>query len=79
MALKDWKKIGSFPEEVSFTNKKTSHTIHITDDSTYDSPNLYDVLILTSRYYLPGTKTLYRKTLTKSQALKFAKSYMRKH
>ena len=80
MATKDWKKLGNIKDgEVAFINKKNSNSIHITDDSSYDAPNQYDVVVLSSKTIRKDTKTLYRKTLNKSQALKFAKSYMRKH
>jgi len=80
MALKDWKKFGNKSDgDVNFYNTKNAHSIHITDDSSTDSEQ-WDLVILSTRYYTLGTKTLYRKTIsTYQRALKFAKSYMRKH
>ena len=80
MALKDWTKVGNFVDgDISYINKKNNHSIHITDDSTFISPNLWDVVILSTKIYTNKTRTLFRRILSKLEALKFAKQYMRSH
>ena len=79
MALKDWKKVGNkLDGDISFYNKKTLKSIHMTDDSLIGGDE-WDLVILSTKYYTKNTKTLHRKTYTYSQALAYAKAYMRKH
>jgi hypothetical protein len=80
MALKDWRRDGTKADgDVAFYSKKNNTSIFITDDSS-DESEQWDLVILSTRSYMPGTKTIYRETIESySQALKFAKSYMRKH
>ncbi len=67
MALKDWKKIGKiFP---SWEKQKIHESISIFKDK-----NIYEVYI---NYGNRSDKKIFFKT--NSQALKFAKSYMRTH
>jgi len=71
MALKDWKKVPNFDIWASITFKKNNNYIVIRQQ--YYSSNTYywDV-------YLNRKKIFYA-IKTKSQALKFAKEYMRTH
>ena len=70
MALKDWKKTISKRDEIEFRRKKY-------DGSRYDN-EIAIILGTNDRWHLhiPDKNIVYT---TKSQALKFAKAYMRKH
>ena len=70
MALKDWT---NARDKNEFYNKKTKETIII-----YDLAGRTGYWIK-SNYFMGGKRRLYKHFKTKTQALKFAKSYMRKH
>jgi hypothetical protein len=72
MALKDWKKSGSN----KYHNKLKGITLHIGVDNPVHPkiPNKYWVYL----EYI-GKVDPAKRFKTKSQALKYAKSYMRKH
>ena len=71
MALKDWVKLERiFP---AWLNKKTDEQIYIFSD-TKNNKKVYNI---TSNKYRTTFNNEFN--ITKSQALKFAKSYMRSH
>ena len=69
MAIKDWKKLTSSKNGLTFWNKKKDWTIHV------------NKVYLEKKWYVNEERghinTTYFKN--KSQALKYAKAYMRKH
>jgi hypothetical protein len=71
MALKDWKKTRYVHDKndtwIDYTNKNTGSKVHI---FRY-AKNNWSINV--------NSSILEREVKTKSQALKFAKSYMRKH
>ena len=72
MAIKDWKKVGKY----SWKNKKIDATLHFTlipnKDITYVNYAEFDIHNLWKNGFS-------KRFNTKSKALSFAKSYMRKH
>jgi len=78
MAIKDWKKIRDSTNIKVWKNKKTGKEIFI-DSDTYrnqDDSVLFGVNNNPTRRFGEGMSSSNR---SKSQALKFAKEYMRKH
>jgi hypothetical protein len=72
MATKDWKKLRVIPDShmvVYYRNTKTDESLHITEVRWQSS--FY--VSVSSSYWTDS------KFKTKSEALKFAKEYMRKH
>jgi len=70
MALKDWKKIEDDEIGFAFSNKKRQLEIDY---------NIKLKRLQIYKHYNQLSDVVISKKLSKSQALKFAKSYMRKH
>ena len=74
MALKDWKKTEETNSQIIFQYKKLKYLYVEIDYNNY-TPNIWVVDVRTYQ-----DKHIYKKKCdSKSQALKFAKSYMRAH
>jgi len=72
MALKDWKKETKKKKFIHFSNRK--------NESLYIWKTHYSYESLRGRWHVDASRMKSQKNFkTKSQALKFAKSYMRKH
>lgn len=73
MAIKDWKKVGSN------SYKKELKLLIITKYELGKKRNLYAVSVFSDYGWTSQHKVVSKDFKTKTQALKFAKSYMRKH
>ena len=75
MATKDWKKVTFDDGSFKYVNKKRNGTLYIFDEKkvsiTIDTVNI-------GGGKFPKT-SIYEEFKTKSQALRFAQSYIRKH
>ncbi|MFW5794153.1 MAG: hypothetical protein ACOCV1_01600 [Bacillota bacterium] len=72
MALKDWKKTVDERSELEFRNKKTGDII------SFDKATSQDLRYMIWDFYI-NKKQQIESFKTKSEALKYAKSYMEKH
>jgi len=70
MALRDWKKVRIKP--LMYKNKKGNKLV--ISKYKYNYGNIYEVYLI-----IGHLATTLKNNLDKSQALKFAKSYMRSH
>ena len=70
MALKDWKKVNSY------TWKKKNDELQIGEIRTTDASKIESYVVEIWRFDKDYKKSIFK---TKSQALRFAKSYMRKN
>ena len=78
MALKDWKKTINGFSTMVWANKKNKNEIWYSDDSDLENSKFRLRLknMESNQYQKLGSINYFK---TKSQALKFAKAYMRKH
>ena len=81
MALKDWKKIYDVKYLIRFKNKNTYDKVGVVEVTTDKwAVKDKDITWKVQYYKNYGTVNLLKSNFkTKSQALKFAKSYMRTH
>ena len=88
MALKDWKKIrdekvyGDEPEKIFFKKNKSVYLWDLYFNKRIAPSKRYAITVQKydpSKSYGLGTRLIVKYFRTKTQALKFAKDYMKKH